>query len=63
MSRPKRFNADAVTHNGRPGGVPPTTYLTAMSQDQTIAFHSDPYGRDGVQLAAVDSDRARADRP
>ena len=39
------------------------TYLTAMPQGQTIAFHSDPYGRDGVQLAAVDSDRARADRP
>jgi murein L,D-transpeptidase YcbB/YkuD len=39
------------------------TYLTAMPQGQTIAFHSDPYGRDGMQLAAVDSDRARADRP
>jgi murein L,D-transpeptidase YcbB/YkuD len=39
------------------------TYLTAMPQGQTIAFQSDPYGRDGVQLAAVDSDRARADRP
>lgn len=39
------------------------TYLTAMPQGQTIAFHSDPYGRDGVQLAAVDTDRARADRP
>jgi murein L,D-transpeptidase YcbB/YkuD len=39
------------------------TYLTAMPQGQTIAFHSDPYGRDGVQLAAVDSERARADRP
>jgi murein L,D-transpeptidase YcbB/YkuD len=39
------------------------TYLTAMPQGETIAFHSDPYGRDGVQLAAVDTDRARADRP
>jgi murein L,D-transpeptidase YcbB/YkuD len=39
------------------------TYLTAMPQGGTIAFHSDPYGRDGVQLAAVDSERARADRP
>ena len=39
------------------------TYLTAMPQGQTIAFHSDPYGRDGVQLAAVDTERARADRP
>lgn len=39
------------------------TYLTAMPQGQTIAFHSDPYGRDAVQLAAADSDRARADRP
>ena len=39
------------------------TYLTAMPQGQTIAFHDDPYGRDGMQLAAVDTDRARADRP
>ncbi len=39
------------------------TYLTAMPQGGTIAFHDDPYGRDGVQLAAVDSDQARADRP
>jgi len=39
------------------------TYLTAMPQGDTIAFHGDVYGRDGTQLAAVDSDRARADRP
>ena len=39
------------------------TYLTAMPEGQTIAFHDDVYGRDGLQLAAVDSDRARADRP
>jgi murein L,D-transpeptidase YcbB/YkuD len=39
------------------------TYLTAMPEGTNIAFHTDPYGRDGVQLAAVDSDRARADRP
>jgi L,D-transpeptidase YcbB len=39
------------------------TYLTAMPEGTAIAFHTDPYGRDGVQLASVDSDRARADRP
>ncbi len=39
------------------------TYLTAMPQGTSIAFHGDIYGRDGVQLAAVDTDRARADRP
>jgi murein L,D-transpeptidase YcbB/YkuD len=39
------------------------TYLTAMPQGTNIAFHGDIYGRDGVQLAAVDTDRARADRP
>jgi len=39
------------------------TYLTAMPEGQTIAFHGDPYGRDGVQLAAVDNGRARPDRP
>jgi murein L,D-transpeptidase YcbB/YkuD len=39
------------------------TYLTAMPQGNSIAFHSDVYGRDGTQLAAVDSDGARADRP
>lgn len=39
------------------------TYLTAMPEGQAIAFHGDPYGRDGVQLAAADSGRARADRP
>lgn len=40
------------------------TYLTAMPEGQTIAFYGDPYGRDGVQLAAVDSGSARAaDRP
>jgi murein L,D-transpeptidase YcbB/YkuD len=39
------------------------TYLTAIPDAGHIAFRSDPYGRDGVQLAAADSDRARADRP
>jgi murein L,D-transpeptidase YcbB/YkuD len=38
------------------------TYLTAMPAGDRIAFRNDPYGRDGVQLAAVD-DGARADRP
>jgi murein L,D-transpeptidase YcbB/YkuD len=37
------------------------TYLTAMPQGDSIAFHSDVYGRDGIQLAAADA--ARADRP
>ena len=39
------------------------TYLTAMPEGTEIAFHGDVYGRDGVQLAAVDRERARADRP
>ena len=39
------------------------TYLTAMPQGQAIAFQDDPYGRDRVQLAAADTDRARTDRP
>ena len=39
------------------------TYLTAMPTGTNIAFHGDVYGRDGVRLAAVDTDRARADRP
>jgi murein L,D-transpeptidase YcbB/YkuD len=39
------------------------TYLTAMPQGQTIAFHDDVYSRDGLQLAAVDNDRAASDRP
>ena len=39
------------------------TYLTAMPEGGRIAFHADPYSRDGVQLAAVDTDGARADRP
>jgi murein L,D-transpeptidase YcbB/YkuD len=38
------------------------TYLTAIPDRGQIAFREDPYGRDGVQLAAV-SDGARADRP
>lgn len=38
------------------------TYLTAMPDGQHIAFHADPYRRDGMQLAAVDGG-ARADRP
>jgi len=38
------------------------TYLTAIPDDGHIAFRDDPYGRDGMQLAAVD-DGARADRP
>ena len=39
------------------------TYLTAIPHGPAIAFRDDPYGRDGLQLAAVDSDSARADRP
>ena len=40
------------------------TYLTAMPDGGTIAFHSDPYGRDHIQLAAVaDSGATRSDRP
>jgi len=39
------------------------TYLTAIPAGDHIAFHDDPYGRDGVQLAAADGDRARSDRP
>ena len=39
------------------------TYLTAIPDAGQIAFRDDPYGRDGLQLAAVDSDSARADRP
>jgi murein L,D-transpeptidase YcbB/YkuD len=38
------------------------TYLTAIPQGQEIVFHSDPYGRDGMQLAAADTD-GQADRP
>ena len=38
------------------------TYLTAIPDGGQIAFRDDPYGRDGVQLAAV-GDGARADRP
>lgn len=38
------------------------TYLTAIPDQQQIAFRDDPYHRDGAQLAAVD-DGARADRP
>ena len=39
------------------------TYLTAMPQGTEIVFRGDVYGRDGIQLAAVDTDGARADRP
>lgn len=40
------------------------TYLTAMpTSGGTLAFHSDPYGRDGVQLAAAADTGTRADRP
>jgi murein L,D-transpeptidase YcbB/YkuD len=39
------------------------TYLTAIPDGGQIAFRDDPYGRDGMQLAAVDSEQARADRP
>ena len=39
------------------------TYLTALPDGAQIAFHPDPYGKDGMQLAAVDDDAGRADRP
>jgi murein L,D-transpeptidase YcbB/YkuD len=39
------------------------TYLTALPSEGQIAFHADPYGKDGLQLAAVDDDAGRADRP
>ena len=39
------------------------TYLTAIPESGAIAFRDDPYSRDGVQLAAVDNERARSDRP
>ncbi|MEO6041065.1 MAG: L,D-transpeptidase family protein, partial [Croceibacterium sp.] len=40
------------------------TYLTALPQpDGQIAFHTDPYARDGLQLAAADVRGARTDRP
>lgn len=39
------------------------TYLTTVPDDGVIAFRDDPYGRDGTQLASVDTDRARSDRP
>jgi murein L,D-transpeptidase YcbB/YkuD len=39
------------------------TYLTAIPDGAAIAFRDDPYGLDGRQLAVVDTDRARSDRP
>ena len=39
------------------------TYLTAMPEGGTIAFHNDPYRRDNVQLAAVDTGANGSDRP
>jgi murein L,D-transpeptidase YcbB/YkuD len=37
------------------------TYLTAMPEGGTIAFHHDPYARDGVQFAALDGSAAGGD--
>ena len=63
MRRPSRVREAEQVVN-LPEMVPISiTYLTAMPQGDAIAFQDDPYGRDHVQLAAVDSDRARADRP
>jgi L,D-transpeptidase YcbB len=39
------------------------TYLTAMPEGGTIAFHNDPYRRDVVQLAAVETGASGSDRP
>ncbi len=39
------------------------TYLTAIPKGTTIAFHDDPYARDGIELAAVQNDMAVTDRP
>ncbi|MEO6387650.1 MAG: L,D-transpeptidase family protein [Croceibacterium sp.] len=39
------------------------TYLTAIPQGGTIAFQSDPYGRDTAQVALADNRGARNDRP
>ncbi|HYD24392.1 MAG TPA: L,D-transpeptidase family protein [Croceibacterium sp.] len=59
---PTRLRGDAEQTVPLPEMVPIyITYLTAMPQGQQIVFHDDPYGRDGLQLAAVDG--ARADRP
>lgn len=61
---PARLRGDPEQHVPLPEMVPVyITYLTAMPQGQTIAFHGDPYGRDGFQLAAADTAGPRADRP
>ena len=39
------------------------TYLTAMPEGGTIAFHNDPYRRDNVQFASVDTGATGSDRP
>jgi len=39
------------------------TYLTAMPEGGTIAFHTDPYRRDNTQLASVDTGATGSDRP
>lgn len=39
------------------------TYLTAMPRGTEVVFQSDPYSRDGVQLASAATDRPLADRP
>ena len=39
------------------------THLTVMPEGDVIAFHNDPYGRDGLPFAAGDRALARADRP
>ena len=61
---PARLRGDPEQLVALPEMVPIyITYLTAMPQGTEIAFRGDVYGRDGIQLAAVDTDGARADRP
>jgi len=65
---PSRMRGDPEQQVPLPEMVPIyITYLTALpqgtNQGTNIAFRDDVYGRDGTQLAAVDTARARADRP
>lgn len=61
---PSRVRGDPEQIEPLPEMVPIyITYLTALPAGDHIAFHDDPYGRDGVQLAAADNGRARSDRP